>query len=181
MRFVYLSPVRRNTDEFVCRVVDIKKKTGFPRLTDSGYADVFIGGKGISGKVHVESTGRKHHAFRVVETKIKIDKLKFAVRDAKHATLINMLRPLATGLIKTAVSKAMEAAIRAGLEQVDSQLSDLSERLEDASNQEGTNKIDALKQSFRDKKVEGQEKNEKAKAAARASHHLSRSWFWTWR
>ncbi|BGP33691.1 hypothetical protein JCM10296v2_005495 [Rhodotorula toruloides] len=144
----------------------IKKKTGFPRLTDSGYADVFIGGKGISGKVHVESTGRKHHAFKVVETKIKIDKLKFAVRDAKHSTLINMLRPLATGLIKTAVSKAMEAAIRAGLEQVDNQLSDLSERLEDASNQEGTNKIDALKQSFRDKKVEGQEKKEKAKAAA---------------
>ncbi|TKA56236.1 hypothetical protein B0A53_01526 [Rhodotorula sp. CCFEE 5036] len=28
----------------------IKKKTGFPKITDSGYADVFLGGKGLSGK-----------------------------------------------------------------------------------------------------------------------------------
>ncbi|KPV72383.1 uncharacterized protein RHOBADRAFT_66934 [Rhodotorula graminis WP1] len=144
----------------------IKKKTGFPKLTDSGYADVFLGGKGLSGKVHIESTGRKHHAFKVVEVKIKIDKLKFAVREAKHSTLINMLRPLATGLIKSAVTKALEAAIRTGLEQVDAQLSDIAERLEDAKNQEGTNKIDALKQSFADKKAEAQRKKDKAQDAA---------------
>jgi len=138
-------------------------------LTDSGYADVFIGGKGLSGKVHVESTGRKHHAFKVVEVKIKLDKLKFAVREAKHSTLINLLRPLATGLIKSAVTKALEAAIRAGLEQVDAQLSDISERLEDAKAQEGTNKVDALKQSFADKKAEAQRKKEKGQEAARAS------------
>ncbi|GAA5945620.1 hypothetical protein JCM10213_005049 [Rhodosporidiobolus nylandii] len=61
----------------------INKKSGFPKIKDSGYADVFLGGKGLSGKVHIESTGRKNHAFKVhafkvVETKIKIDKLKFA-------------------------------------------------------------------------------------------------------
>ncbi|GAA5978322.1 hypothetical protein JCM10908_004313 [Rhodotorula pacifica] len=144
----------------------IKKKTGFPKLTDSGYADVFLGGKGLSGKVHLESTGRKHHAFKVVNVDIKIDKLKFAVRDSKHATLINFLRPLATGLIKSAISKALEAAIRSGLEQVDMQLSDLSERLEDAKHQEGTSKIDALKQSFNTKKNEAERKKEKAQEMA---------------
>ena len=97
------------------------------------------------------------------------------MREAKHSTLINMLRPLATGLIKTAVTKALEAAIRTGLEQVDAQLSDIAERLEDAKNQEGTNKIDALKQSFADKKAEAQRKKEKAQEAARASSSLSLS------
>ncbi|GAA5879136.1 hypothetical protein JCM16303_001311 [Sporobolomyces ruberrimus] len=82
----------------------IKKKTGFPKLTDSGYADVFLGGKGLSGKIHLESTGRRDHAFKVVEVKIKIDKLKFAVRESKHSFLINTLRPLATGLIKGALT-----------------------------------------------------------------------------
>ncbi|GJN92734.1 hypothetical protein Rhopal_005772-T1 [Rhodotorula paludigena] len=144
----------------------IKKKTGFPKLTDSGYADVFLGGKGLSGKIAIESTGRKHHAFKVVDVKLKIDKLKFAVRESKHSTLINLLRPLATGLIKSAVTKAMEAAIRTGLEQVDAQLSDISERLEDAQKQEGTNKIDALKQSFNEKKAEAQQKKAKAEKAA---------------
>ena len=145
----------------------IKKKTGFPKITDSGYADVFLGGKGLSGKVHLESTGRKHHAFKVVNVDMKIDKLKFAVRDSKHATLINFLRPLATGLIKSAVTKALEAAVRSGLEQLDMQLSDLSERLEDAKQQEGTSKIDALKQSFNTKKNEAERKKERAEELAR--------------
>ncbi|GAA5972551.1 hypothetical protein JCM8115_000263 [Rhodotorula mucilaginosa] len=144
----------------------IKKKTGFPKITDSGYADVFLGGKGLSGKVHLESTGRKHHAFKVVNVDMKIDKLKFAVRDSKHATLINFLRPLATGLIKSAVTKALEAAVRSGLEQLDMQLSDLSERLEDAKQQEGTSKIDALKQSFNTKKNEAERKKERAEELA---------------
>lgn len=39
----------------------LKKKTGFPKLTDSGYLDVMLGGKGLSGKIHLESTGKKHH------------------------------------------------------------------------------------------------------------------------
>lgn len=98
---------------------------------------------------------------------MKIDKLKFAVRDSKHATLINFLRPLATGLIKSAVTKALEAAVRSGLEQLDMQLSDLSERLEDANQQEGTSKIDALKQSFNTKKNEAERKKERAEELAR--------------
>ncbi|GAA5960221.1 hypothetical protein JCM21900_000554 [Sporobolomyces salmonicolor] len=144
----------------------IKKKTGFPKLTDSGYADVFLGGKGLSGKVHLESTGRKDHAFKVIEVKMKIDKLKFAVRDSKHSLLINTLRPLATGLIKGAITKALEAAIRAGLEQVDMQLADIKERLEDASNEEGTSKLDAVKAHFNEKKAEAEQKKQKAEKVA---------------
>lgn len=39
----------------------LKKKTGFPKLQDQGAVDVMLGGKGLSGKIHLESTGRKHH------------------------------------------------------------------------------------------------------------------------
>ncbi|GAA5882221.1 hypothetical protein JCM8547_006892 [Rhodosporidiobolus lusitaniae] len=145
---------------------DINKKSGFPKIKDSGYADVFLGGKGLSGKIHIESTGRKNHAFKVIETKIKIDKLKFAVRESKHSTLINFLRPLATGLIKTAVTKAIEAAIRAGLEQADQQISDILERIEDANSEDGTNKIDALKAHFNEKKERAQATKEKAQEKA---------------
>jgi hypothetical protein len=106
---------------------------------------------------------------QVIETKIKIDKLKFAVRESKHSTLINFLRPLATGLIKTAVTKAIEVAIRAALEQADQQISDILERIEDANSEEGTNKIDALKAHFNEKKQNAQATKEKAQQAARAS------------
>ncbi|GAA5822401.1 hypothetical protein JCM11251_006326 [Rhodosporidiobolus azoricus] len=144
----------------------INKKSGFPKIKDSGYADVFLGGKGLSGKVHIESTGRKNHAFKVVAVDVKIDKLKFAVRESKHATLINFLRPLATGLVKSAVTKALEAAIRSALEQADQQISDINERLEDAKSEEGTHKIDALKAHFNEKKAQAEATKNKAQDKA---------------
>lgn len=136
----------------------IKKKQGFPKLSDSGFADVFLGGKGISGKVHLESTGRPHHAFKVVDVHVKIDKLKFAVRGSKHAMLISILRPLATGLIKKAIQKALEAAIREGLQQIDAQISDLNERAEAARRDDtDVSRLDALKQAYNDKKAEAED------------------------
>ncbi|KAK4699364.1 hypothetical protein P7C70_g6896, partial [Phenoliferia sp. Uapishka_3] len=141
----------------------IRKKTGFPKLKDSGIADVFIGGKGISGKVHLESTGRKDHAFNVVDVKVKIDKLKFNVRDSKYSFLISTFKPLVTGLIKKGVAVAIQEGIRSGLVQLDAQLGDLSERYEAAMNEEGTGKVDALKTSYREKKAEADRTAEKAK------------------
>lgn len=50
----------------------IKKKSGFPRITDSGVADVTLSGNGVSGKIHLESTGRKDHSFKVIDVKVKV-------------------------------------------------------------------------------------------------------------
>ncbi|KAM0751353.1 hypothetical protein T439DRAFT_380336 [Meredithblackwellia eburnea MCA 4105] len=139
----------------------INKKQGFPKLKDSGLADVFIGGKGISGKIHLASTGRKDHAFRVMDVKIKIDKLKFAVRDAKYSFLISTFKPIITGLVKKAVCRAIADGIEGGLVQLDAQLADISERMEDAKNQEdGVSTLDALKTSYKEKREEAKEAKE---------------------
>ncbi|KAI5479947.1 hypothetical protein MNV49_002237 [Pseudohyphozyma bogoriensis] len=136
----------------------IKKKQGFPKITDSGEADVFLGGKGISGKVQLESTGRKNHAFNVVSVKVKIDKLSFTVRDSKYSFLISTLKPLLTGLVKKGVTKAIEQAIRDGLVQLDAQLSDISERMEDAKKEDDSiGTFENLKSSYSAKKAEAQE------------------------
>lgn len=50
----------------------IKKKSGFPKLQDSGVADVTISGSGISGKIQIESTGKKHDLFKVIDVKVKV-------------------------------------------------------------------------------------------------------------
>lgn len=139
-----------------------KKKSGFPRISDSGLADVFIGGNGISGKIHLESTGRKHHVFKVRDVDVKIDNLKFKIRDAKHQFLYSMVRPLATSLIKKAVPKAIEAAIRDALEQLDAQLSDIAERIEDADGREDVSRSEVVKDVFAKKKESAQQKAAKA-------------------
>ncbi|KAL8287370.1 hypothetical protein RQP46_003822 [Phenoliferia psychrophenolica] len=144
----------------------IKKKTGFPKVQDSGVADVFIGGKGISGKIHLESTGRSDRAFNIVDVKVKIDKFKFAVRENKHAFLLATFKPLLSGLIKKAVATGIQEGIRSGLVQIDAQLADLAERYQDAKSADGVKTLDAVKTSYREKKAEAERTAEKAKAKA---------------
>ncbi|ORY77244.1 hypothetical protein BCR35DRAFT_305540 [Leucosporidium creatinivorum] len=140
----------------------IKKKSGFPKLSDSGLADVFLGGKGVSVKVHLESTGKKNHAFRVVDVKAKVDTLKVNIREAKHSTLISLFKPLAMGLIKKSIQKAIEEGIRGALVQVDAQISDISERVDQASSEEDAgNKFKLAKQAFNDKRAEAEQAKEK--------------------
>ena len=45
-----------------------------------------LGGSGISAKIHLESTGTddKDRMFRVVTVKVKVDSLKFAIRESSE-------------------------------------------------------------------------------------------------
>lgn len=187
----------------------IKKKSGFPKITDSGLADVFIGGKGISGKIHVESTGRKDHAFKVIDVKVKVrslpffasvpgsdsfsprlisSSLRFATTSTRSSSRLSSLsspvRPssiapqappdpfLVTGMVKKGVAHAIQEGIRSGLVQLDSQLADISERLEAAKDAEGVSKVDVIKEAFADKKAEAEKKKEELTRAFRCSWRL---------
>ncbi|EJU01188.1 hypothetical protein DACRYDRAFT_116977 [Dacryopinax primogenitus] len=139
-----------------------KKKQGFPKLSDSGVADVVIGGSGISGTVHVASAGKdKSSVFTVKDVHVKIDSLNFSIRDSKHDTLYKVLKPLATGLIKKQIAKALQDAIRTGLEYVDGELVGVRDRMGEAKAQDGVTRTDVPKQAFQRKKAEAQSVKEK--------------------
>jgi len=135
-----------------------KKKSGFPKISDSGIADVLLAGQGISGEIHLESTGRPGHAFNVVDVKVKVDTLKFKVREAKHSFLISVIRPLATGLVKKTIEAAIAGGIRSGLDQVNAQLSDIKERLDDAAGRDDISRRDVIKDAFARRKEDAEHK-----------------------
>ncbi len=146
-----------------------KKKMGFPKLNERGTADVFLGGKGLTVTVHLEAEnaprGKKaRHIFTVKQVVAKVDKLKFAIRDSKHDTLIKVLRPLATGIIKKAISKAAEQGIRNGLEDLDRQLIELRDRIERNKQIEG--KVSATPSRTRSRRT-------RTRAPSRATAPLS--------
>jgi len=143
------------------------KKTGFPKLKDSGIADVLLAGDGVSGKVHIESASRPGSVFSVKEVKCKVESLKFSIRDTKHDLLYSTLRPLASGLIKKQIQKAIEDAIRSGLSQLDQQLLDLKERMDAVEGTDGKTKMDAIKDTFTSKRSEGSESASKAETKGR--------------
>jgi hypothetical protein len=143
-----------------------RKKTGFPRLHDSGLADIVISGKGIHGSIKVETTPNKSSFFRVDHVDVNIDDLKWKVRDSKHNFLYNALRTTASGIIKKAICKAAEVAIRNALSQVDQQLTDIRDASNEASRRDDVTRTELVKQRIQEKKEKAQERKAKAEEIA---------------
>lgn len=144
-----------------------KKKSGFPRMSDSGLADVLIGGEGLCGKIHLSSSSDKHRVFDIHSVNVSMHQFKFKIRDAaKHQMLYSIMGPLATTVIKAAVPRAIEQAIRNGLEELNRQLVDINERLDEAGESEEQSKADVIKDMFKRKGESAEEKGQAAKQKA---------------
>ena len=69
------------------------RKKGGLRISDSGLADVFLGGKGITVKFVITSTTADHQGgdsiFKVESVVTRVDALKFSVRDVSPTQLIS--------------------------------------------------------------------------------------------
>ncbi|KZT25454.1 hypothetical protein NEOLEDRAFT_1133378 [Neolentinus lepideus HHB14362 ss-1] len=132
-----------------------RKKSGIPKLTDSGLADVLLGGSGLTATIHLVGSNKdRSSVFKVKNVNVKVDSLKFSIRDSKHDLLYKTLRPLATGLVKKQIQKALEGALRTGLEYVDGQLVTVRDRYQDAKASDETSRTQVLQELFQSKKDE---------------------------
>jgi hypothetical protein len=131
------------------------KKTGLPKMKDSGIADVLLGGEGLSVTIHLASTKRDQSSvFQVHDINVKVGTLKFAIRDSKHDFLYKTLRPLATALIKRQLQKVIKDTLRTGLEYIDGQLVAVRDRMAEAKATDGQSRSEVLKELFQSKKEE---------------------------
>jgi len=131
-----------------------RKKTGLPKLKDSGLADVLIGGEGLSATIHLESTSDPTTLFDIKNINVKVDTLKFAIRDSKHDILYKTLKPLATGLIKKQVQKAVADGIRTGLEWLGEELVTVKDKMNEAragtgDDEEDVSRWQAMQEAFK--------------------------------
>jgi len=142
-----------------------RRKSGWPKLSDHGIADVVIAGKGISVDVELESVeNRRDSIFRIVHINVQLDTLKFSIRDSKHDLLYKFVKTIATGVIKKAVTVAIQAAIRSALNNVEEQLVQVRNNMEDAKKSDDTNRTERLKEMYARKKETAQEKAHEADA-----------------
>ncbi|KAJ4479342.1 hypothetical protein J3R30DRAFT_3289645 [Lentinula aciculospora] len=133
-----------------------RKKTGLPKLKDSGLADVLLGGDGLSATIHLESSSDPTTLFDIKNIAVKVDTLKFAIRDSKHDLLYKTLRPLATGLIKKQIQKAVADGMRTGLEWLGEELIAVRDRMNEArdgaSEEEEVGRFKAMQEAFKRRK-----------------------------
>jgi hypothetical protein len=87
----------------------------------------------------------------VKSVRVKVDSLKFSIRDSKHDILYKTLRPLATALIKKQIQKAVSDAITTGMEYVDGQLVAVRDRMNEARSSSELSKTDVLRAAFQGK------------------------------
>jgi hypothetical protein len=139
-----------------------RKKTGI-KVKDRGVADVLLGGEGLSATIELVNTKRdKSSVFKVHAVNVKVDTLKFAIRDSNHDFLYKTLRPLATGLIKKQIEKAMKDALTTGFEYLDGQLVAVRDRMDAAKATDGETRTGVLKDLFQRKKQEVEVKSAKS-------------------
>lgn len=95
--------------------------------------------------VHIRAAGNdRSSVFKVTDIAVKVDSLKFSIRDSKHDLLYKTLRPLATGAIKRAVKKVMRENIRTALEYADGQMAAVRDRLARAKAADGESRTQVL-------------------------------------
>ncbi|KAI0765239.1 hypothetical protein C8Q74DRAFT_1039176 [Fomes fomentarius] len=146
-----------------------KKKSGFPRLSDSGLADVLLGGEGLTVTAHVVSADKdRSSVFKVKNVHVKVGTLKFSIRDSNHDILYKTLRPLATGLVKKQLQKAIADAVTTGLEYVDGQLVGVRDRMAEAKASEDKSRTQVLQELFQRNKEEAA--SAKSKPDEKGSH-----------
>lgn len=124
-----------------------RKKIGVPKVTDSGLADVLLGGQGLTVAAHLASSDKdKSSVFKVKNVDVNVDTLKFSIRDSKHDALYKTLLPLVNGLIKRKVQNAIGGAVTTLLEYIDEQLVAIRDQMEEAKAGEDSSRMKVLKE-----------------------------------
>ncbi|KAF4574250.1 hypothetical protein EYR40_006036 [Pleurotus pulmonarius] len=129
-----------------------KKKGGMgPNMSDSGLADVLIGGKGLQVDIHIVTTDKrdKGRIIKVKDVNVKMDSLKFSIRGSKHDLLYKVFGSVATGLVKKQIQKAIADSIHTGVEYIDGQLVGVRDRMNEAKVSDDATRAQALKDLFK--------------------------------
>ncbi|KAI6102700.1 hypothetical protein EV401DRAFT_2061139 [Pisolithus croceorrhizus] len=106
----------------------------YRKKTDSGIADVLLGGSGLTATVHLVSADKdKSSVFKVKSVQVKVDTLKFSIRDSKHDLLVQDLEA-------RQIQKAIAGGIQTGFEYLDGQLVAVRERMKEAKESSDTSR-----------------------------------------
>ncbi|KZF26612.1 hypothetical protein L228DRAFT_235659 [Xylona heveae TC161] len=99
----------------------IKKKQGFPSLTDIGVADIFLGGQGLSFKVKLATAEKSdnQHFFKIEKVDVDVKHLNVKLKQSKHKLLFNVFKPLLFRVIRPALQKVLEKQIKDSVNQLD--------------------------------------------------------------
>ena len=99
----------------------VKRKEGFPSITDKGVMDIFMGGSGFSFKVGLETADPKdrQHFFKVNTVTVEVKNLKLKIKQSSHKVLLAVAKPILLAVVRPAIQKILEKQIKDSIHQAD--------------------------------------------------------------
>lgn len=99
----------------------VKKKQGFPSITDQGVMDIALAGEGFGFTLKMSSADKKdsQNFFKVDKVDVNINNMKLKVKKSKHKLLFAIAKPIALKAMRPAIQKAAEKAIKDNFNQAD--------------------------------------------------------------
>ena len=105
----------------------MRKKQGFPSVTDTGVADFYLGGSGLSFKIEMENADKSDgtHFFKVNNVSIDIQNVNIKLKQSKHKLLFGLFKPLLLKVLRPVLQKVLEKQIKNNIHQLDALLYDV--------------------------------------------------------
>ena len=99
----------------------IKKKQGFPGITDKGVMDIFMGGTGLSFKVAMETADAKDqaHFFKINTIVVDIKNMNIKLKQSNHKLLFGLFKPLLLKVMRPVIQKVVEKQLKDNIQQLD--------------------------------------------------------------
>ena len=100
----------------------LKKKQGFPSITDKGVMDIILAGEGFSFKVAARNAGKSRdrtHFIAIDKVDVVIKNLQIKIKQSNHKLLFSIAKSIVIKVMKPAIQKAIEVQIKKNLENAD--------------------------------------------------------------
>lgn len=99
----------------------IKKKQGFPSITDEGVMDIFLGGSGFSFKAALETADKsdKNHFFKVNNVTVDVKNMNIKLKKSKYKLLFSIVKPLLFRVMRPILQKVLSQQIKNSINDLD--------------------------------------------------------------
>jgi hypothetical protein len=100
----------------------IKKKQGFPSISDLGVADIFLGGSGLSFKIKMSTADSKdrQNFFKVDHVDVDVKNFNITLKQSRHKILFGLFKPIMLKVMRPALQKVLEKVIKDKVNELDS-------------------------------------------------------------
>lgn len=106
----------------------VKKKQGFPGITDKGLMDIILAGEGFSFKINARNAYKNSdstHFIAIDNVDVAIKSLHIKIKKSNHKMLFTIAKSLVLKVMKPAIQKAIEKQIRENFEKADAYAYDI--------------------------------------------------------